>query len=58
MTTWILLVYLWTDPPPKILIVYKKEFDSYEQCWNEQEKWIDKFSMTTCELKPLSKEQK
>lgn len=58
ITTWVLLVQLWTDPPPKMKFVYIKEYDTHEQCLTEKEKWIDKFPITTCEIKNTEKNKK
>jgi hypothetical protein len=37
---WVFVVQLWTDPPPKIKFVYKKEFPTYEVCMQAREEWI------------------
>ncbi len=29
---WILIVQLWTDPPPKMKFIYKKEYTNYAEC--------------------------
>jgi len=37
---WLFIVQLWTDPPPKIQFVYKKEYPSYEHCMQARDEWI------------------
>ncbi len=37
---WLLVIHLWTDPPPKMQFVYKKEYPSYQQCMQAREEWI------------------
>lgn len=36
---WVLSVQLWSEPPPKIKIVYNKEYATYEECMQAREKW-------------------
>ena len=37
---WILMVQLWTDPPPKIKLIYTKEFATYEECMRAREEYM------------------
>lgn len=37
---WILMVQLWTDPPPAIKLVYTKEFATYEECMAAREEYM------------------
>lgn len=43
MIVWLLSVQIWTDPPPKIQVVYTKEYSTREECFVEKEKWESKF---------------
>lgn len=36
---WVLSVQLWTDPPPKIKIIYNKEFATYNECMEARKDW-------------------
>lgn len=40
---WLLSVQIWTDPPPKIQVVYTKEYNTREECFVEKEKWENQF---------------
>ena len=48
---WILLVQLWTDPPPQIQLVYKKEYPNYAECMQAREEWLQKKFVVICALK-------
>lgn len=49
---WILIVQLWTDPPPKIKFVYKKEFPNYAECMDARKEWDQKKLVAICSPKP------
>lgn len=51
IVTWLLMVQLWTDPPPKIQIVYKKEYATREECMKAREEWLQKKFETMCMVK-------
>lgn len=36
---WVLSIQLWTDPPPKIKLIYTKEYLTYEECMKAREEW-------------------
>jgi hypothetical protein len=48
---WVLMVELWTDPPPKIQIVYKKEYATREECMQAREEWLGKKLEAMCMVK-------
>ncbi len=54
LTIWVLSVQLWTDPPPKIAIIYSKEFSSREECLKEKQKWENKEFTSLCLFKTQS----
>ena len=37
---WVLMVQLWTNPPPAIKLVYTKEFATYEECMKAREEYM------------------
>lgn len=37
---WILVIQLWTEPPPKMKFVYSKEYPNYEACMIARSDWI------------------
>ena len=39
---WLLIIQLWTDPPPKIKFIYSKEYPNYEACMTARQEWIDR----------------
>ena len=43
ITVWILIVQLWTDPPPKIQLVYTKEYATYEECMDARKPYLDQY---------------
>lgn len=45
---WLLSVQIWSDPPPKIQIVYTKEYTTHEECMKEKEKWEEKKLVSLC----------
>lgn len=51
VVTWLLMVQLWTDPPPKIQMVYKKEYATQEECMKAREEWLQKKFETMCMVK-------
>jgi hypothetical protein len=50
-TAWILLVQLWTEPPPQIKFVYKKEYPNYEECMAARDEWEKKNLIAICSIK-------
>lgn len=40
---WVLMVQLWTDPPPKIKLVYTKEYATYEECMEARKPYLKEF---------------
>lgn len=55
---WILIVQLWSDPPPKIQMVYRKEYPNYEQCMEARKEWIEKNFVAICGVKTVNENQK
>jgi len=56
---WILVVQLWTDPPPQIKFIYKKEYPDYQACMDARKEWDGKGFVAICAVKaPKEKEQK
>ena len=47
---WILMVQLWTDPPPAIKLVYTKEYSTYEECMRAREEYMPKY-VAICSIK-------
>lgn len=45
---WILIVQLWTDPPPKIQLIYNKEYPNYAECMKAREEWLPKKFVVIC----------
>jgi len=39
---WILIIQLWTDPPPTMKFVYKKEYSNYQECMVAHKEWRDR----------------
>lgn len=56
ITTWVLLVQLWTESPPQIQLLYHREFETYERCWQEREEWIKTKFVVTCQIKVINSE--
>ncbi len=51
LMTWVLIVQLWSDPPPKIKLVYTKEYPSYEACMEARKEWLNKEFVVICGVK-------
>ena len=49
---WILIVQLWTDPPPRMKFVYKKEYPNYAECMSARKEWDGKGFVALCSVKP------
>jgi hypothetical protein len=47
---WILMVQLWTDPPPKIKFMYTKEYATYEECMAAKKEYMPTY-VAICEKK-------
>ena len=50
---WILIVQLWTDPPPKMKFIYKKEYPTYAECMDARKTWEQKSLVAICSPKPV-----
>jgi hypothetical protein len=37
---WVLVIQLWTDPPPKMKFIYKKEYPNYVSCMKARDEWL------------------
>jgi hypothetical protein len=48
---WILVVQLWTDPPPRMKFIYKKEYPNYQECMTARKEWDDKGFVALCSVK-------
>ena len=48
---WILIVQLWTDPPPKMKFIYKKEYSNYAECMEARKEWDNKGLVAICGVK-------
>ena len=48
---WVLMVELWTDPPPKLQIIYNKEYATREDCMAAREEWLQKKFEAMCMVK-------
>jgi hypothetical protein len=55
---WILVVQLWTDPPPRIKFVYKKEYPNYEECMDARQEWDNRGFIAICSVKPVKENDK
>jgi len=51
IVTYLLMVQLWTDPPPKIQIIYKKEFQTEQECFKAKEEWEKTKFISMCMVK-------
>lgn len=51
LTTWVLSVQLWTEPPPKIQLIYTKEFPTEQECFQERARWANTNFKSLCLLK-------
>lgn len=51
LVPWILIVQLWTDPPPKIQLIYRKEYPTYQKCMLARKEWDGKGFVALCEVK-------
>ena len=47
---WILIVQLWSDPPPKIKLMYTKEYATYEECMAAKKEYMPTY-VAICEKK-------
>jgi len=45
---WLLSVQIWSDPPPKIQVVYTKEYATHQECMTEKKKWEEKNLVSLC----------
>jgi hypothetical protein len=48
---WILVVQLWSDPPPAMKFIYKKEYPNYQECMAARKEWDDKGFVALCSVK-------
>lgn len=54
IVVWVLTVQLWSDPPPKIAITYKKEYTNRDECMQAKQDWQEKKFKTMCEIKVIN----
>ena len=47
---WILIVQLWSDPPPKIKLMYTKEYATYEECMEASKEYMPVY-VAICSIK-------
>jgi len=45
---WMLSVQIWSDPPPKIQVIYTKEYSTHHECMLERQKWEEKKLVSLC----------
>lgn len=50
---WILVVQLWTDPPPRMKFIYKKEYPNYQECMDARKDWDNKGFVALCSVKSI-----
>ena len=55
---WILIVQLWTDPPPKMKFIYKKEYPTYVECMEARKEWDNKGLVAICAVKSVGEDKK
>jgi hypothetical protein len=55
---WILVVQLWTDPPPAMKFIYKKEYSNYQECMAARKEWNDKGFVALCSVKAPTDQSK
>ena len=48
---WILVVQLWTDPPPKMKFIYQKVYPDYAACMEARKEWDNKGLVAICSPK-------
>lgn len=48
IVVWLLSVQIWSDPPPKIQVIYTKEYTTHEECMKEKKKWEEKNLVSLC----------
>ena len=48
---WILVIQLWSDTPPPIQMVYRKEYPNYAECMEARKEWIEKKFVALCGVK-------
>ena len=55
IVTWVLMIQLWTDPPPAIKIIYHKEFETREECMKAKADWDKTKFVSLCMVKAVDK---
>jgi hypothetical protein len=55
---WILVVQLWSDPPPQMKFIYKKEYPNYQECMAARKEWDDKGFVALCSVKAPTDQSK
>jgi len=56
---WILVVQLWTDPPPRMKFVYSKVYPDYQTCMEARKEWDNKGFVALCSVKaPVDQDKK
>ena len=48
---WVLMVQLWSDPPPKMKFVYSKVYANYAECMEARKEWDSKGLVALCGIK-------
>lgn len=51
IVVYLLSVQLWTDAPPKIAIIFQKEYATHEECMRERATWDKKNFTALCLVK-------
>ena len=56
---WILVVQLWSDPPPRMKFVYSKVYPNYQECMEARKEWDNKGFVALCSVKaPVDQDKK
>jgi hypothetical protein len=56
---WILVVQLWSDPPPRMKFVYSKVYSNYQECMEARKEWDNKGFVALCSVKaPVDQDKK
>ena len=55
---WILVVQLWSDPPPRMKFVYSKVYPDYQACMDARKEWDNKGFVALCSVKAPADQDK
>jgi hypothetical protein len=55
---WILVVQLWSDPPPRMKFVYSKVYPNYQECMEARKEWDNKGFVALCSVKAPTDQDK